>query len=100
MENLQRGRSASESRSGRFASRPNSRHPSREGSRDRTRASSRERRIAEMKPVQFDHPFDGERFESTKRYDPDSSDDSNWDAVLSKNNGQFKFYFEPLMTSS
>ena len=87
MENLQRGRSASESRSSaRFSSRPSSRHPSREGSRDRTRASSRERRIAEMKPVQFDQ-FEGERFESTKRYDQDSSDDSNWDAVLSKNNG-------------
>ena len=89
MENL-RGRSQSEARSGRFSSRPNSRHPSREGSRDRARGSSRERRIAEMKPVQFEN-FD-DRFESTaissqKRFD-DSSDDSNWDAVLSKNNGK------------
>lgn len=79
MDNL-RQRSRSETR-GRFASRPGSRHTSRENSRDRSRASSRERRKNEMRPVNFENFDTVER----KKYE-DSSDDSNWDIILNKNN--------------
>ena len=81
MDNL-RQRSRSETR-GRFASRPGSRHTSRENSRDRSRASSRERRKNEMRPVNFENFDTVER----KKYE-DSSDDSNWDIILNKNNGK------------
>ena len=84
MDNL-RQRSRSETR-GRFASRPGSRHTSRENSRDRSRASSRERRKNEMRPVNFENFDTVER----KKYE-DSSDDSNWDIILNKNNGNIKF---------
>ena len=81
MDNL-RQRSRSETR-GRFASRPGSRHTSRENSRDRSRATSRERRKNEMRPVNFENFDTVER----KKYE-DSSDDSNWDIILNKNNGK------------
>ena len=84
MDNL-RQRSRSETR-GRFASRPGSRHTSRENSRDRSRASSRERRKNEMRPVNFENFDTVER----KKYE-DSSDDSNWDIILNKNNGNITF---------
>ena len=97
MENI-RSRSRSETRPGRFASRPSSRQPSRENSRDRARASSRERRKNEMRPVNFDsleNP-DLKKMSNKKQTNnidnPDSSDDSNWDHVLNKHNG--KFYFK------
>ena len=85
MDNL-RQRSRSETR-GRFASRPGSRHTSRENSRDRSRASSRERRKNEMRPVNFENFDTVER----KKYE-DSSDDSNWDIILNKNNGNSTFF--------
>ena len=88
MENI-RSRSRSESR-GRFASRPGSRATSRENSRDRNRASSRERRKQEMRPVNFDSLERPEVRKNSLKVENEleSSDESNWDQVLNKNNGK------------